>query len=299
MNLIRSSNNDDDTNSVVETIRVMRRQEDAAYLVTDYLSRIPSAATLEAPVDASCRHLMAKWCVEIADFCSYGRETAAVAVNCLDRFMATATGREILLDRGQYQLAAMTALYSAVKIHEHEAMDPALISTLSRGVHQPAAVEAMERKMLSAIQWRVNPPTSMSFVRNMMDVVPGHLIGPDERETVMELTNFQLDLAITDYKFSRAPASSLAFASLLNAVESVSSDSAFFASFESTMSGIIQIDHRCLRDVRIALYEAVNGTDSDAMDIQSYSADSTTENKTANHYSSPVDVHSSPRSVNA
>jgi hypothetical protein len=284
-------------NATLDTIEVMRRQEDSAYLVTDYLAQIPSAAALEAPVDASCRFAMAKWCNEIADFCNYNRETSAVALNCLDRFMATPAGREILFDRNQFQLAAMTALYTAVKIHEHEAMDPKLVSTLSRNAHSSEAVEAMETKMLNAIQWRVNPPTALSFVRNMIDTVPEHLIDATERETIMELTVFQLDLSICDYRFSRAPASSLAFASLLNAVDSVVSDGMFFTNFENTMSGVIHVDHNSLRDIRIALYEAVNGTE-DAMDIQNYITDPS-ENKGMEDYAAQGNVHCSPRSVNA
>ena len=296
-----------DVNATLDTIEVMRRQEDSAYLVTDYLARIPSEAALDgsaaavaAPVDAACRYAMAKWCNEISDFCSYSRETAAVALNCLDRFMATSVGQQILLDRSQFQLAAMTALYSAVKIHEHEAMDPNLVSTLSRNAHSPEAVEDMERQMLNAIQWRVNPPTALSFVRNMIDLVPAHLIDAGERETIMELTVFQLDLAISDYKFSRASASSLAFASLLNAVDSVVADGMFFANFENTMSGVIKVDHNSLRDIRIALYEAVNGTDDDGMDIGNY--EPSEQKAMGDEYSQgqqQISVHASPRSVNA
>lgn len=295
------SQNADDVNATVDTIRAMRRQEDSAYLVTDYLAQIPSSAALEAPVDASCRFAMAKWCMDIADFCNYSRETAAVAINCLDRFMAAPAGREILFDRTQFQLAAMTALYSSVKIHEHEAMDPKLVSTLSRNAHSPEAVEAMEAKMLNAIQWRVNPPTSMSFVRNMVDLVPNHLINSDELATVMELATFQLDLAMSDYKFSQSSASSLAFASLLNAVDTVVSDGMFFGKFESTMAGVILVDPEKLRDIRIGLYEAVNGTDDDGMDIQNYAAaDTTAENKAMDEYSSSQgNFQTSPRSVSA
>ena len=67
------------------------------------------------------------------------------------------------------------------------------------------------------------------------------------------------------------------------------------------MSGVISVDHHSLRDIRIALYEAVNGTDEDAMDIN-YSAEPTgTENeKTMDEYSAQGNVHTSPRScVNA
>ena len=260
------------TEQTLETIHVMRRQEESSYGVSDYLSNLPQHVTapyspLETPVDASCRFVMAKWCNEIADFCNYKRETVAIAMNCLDRFMSTPAGQQILFDRNLYQLSAMTALYSSVKIHEQEAMDPNLISSLSRGVHTPEAVEAMEAKMLSAIQWRMNPPTAMSFVRMMMDLVPDHIVGPCERETIMEIARFQVEMAIGEYDFSRVSASTVAFSCLLNAIESLSEDGMFYTNFESTMANAVNIDPRGLRDVRIALYELMNGNDT-TMSVQ-------------------------------
>jgi hypothetical protein len=287
-----------DIDSTLDTIEAMRRQEENGYASSDYLAQIPpsAASPLDTPVDENCRHVMAKWCNEIADFCNYNRETASVAMSCLDRFMATPDGQTVLLDRNLFQLAAMTALYTAVKIHEHEAMDPALVSSLSRGAHSPEAVEAMESRMLNAIQWRVNPPTALAFVRSMLDLVPQHLMGVSERETVMELTKFQVDLAGSDYTYSQAPASSIAFASLLNAMESVTSDGMFFANFEATMAMSIRIDVSGLRNIRMGLYESVNDTES--MDMQIHNNGEKLDMEES--YSSlGGSIYSSPRSVNA
>ncbi|KAG7369201.1 cyclin-like protein [Nitzschia inconspicua] len=288
----------------LETIQAMRWQEENAYGVSDYLSCIPPQGNcaLDTPVDASCRYVMAKWCCEIADFCKYKRETVAVAMNCLDRFMATVVGQEILLDRNSYQLASMTALYSSVKIHEQEAMDPNLISSLSRGVHSPMAVEAMEAKMLRALQWRVNPPTAMSFVRSMMDLVPHHIVGPAERETITEITKFQIELAVNEYSFSRFRPSTIAIASLLNSLESLSEDRMLFANFENTMACALGIDNvSFVRGLRIALYELMNGNDTIALQESIAQATATTKMDTSpcgEAVNSEEHYKTSPRSVN-
>jgi len=284
----------------IETIQAMRRQEELGYSIVDYLSDLPNATTaLDTPVDASCRFVMAKWCNEIADFCNYKRETVAIAMNCLDRFMATPSGQEILLDRNLYQLAAMTALYSSVKIHEQEAMDPKLVSTLSRGVHSSQAVEAMESKMLTAIQWRVNPPTAMSFVRSMIDLVPDHLMHSCEKETFLDIAKFQIELIVNEYKFCTFNASSIAFACALNAIESVMGDGMLYTDFETTMGKTIMVDDSCVRDLRITIYELMNSSDA-TNDIQMNSKNSLT--KMASSCSGPVategnNIHSSPRTV--
>jgi len=284
----------------LETIHAMRRQEELAYSVSDYLSCLPITNTaLDTPVDASCRLVMAKWCNEIADFCKYKRETVAIAMNCLDRFMSSPSGQGILLDRNQYQLAAMTALYSSVKIHEQEAMDPNLVSTLSRGVHSAQAVEVMESKMLTAIQWRVNPPTAMSFVRSMVNLVPDHLMHSCERETIADIAKLQIEMIVNEYNFCTFNASSIAFACALNAMESVIDDGMLFSEFETTMGKTMMVDDSCLRDLRIAIYELMNGSDAThniQMNIKSHLT------KARTSCTEPVatkdnGIHSSPRTV--
>jgi len=284
----------------VETIHAMRRQEELSYSVVDYLSCLPETTTaLDTPVDASCRCIMAKWCNEISDFCNYKRETVAIAMNCLDRFMSTPSGQEILLDRNLYQLAAMTALYSSVKIHEQEAMDPNLVSSLSRGVHSAQAVEAMESKMLTAIQWRVNPPTAMSFVRSMIDLVPDHLMQSCQKETVVDIAKLQIEMIVNEYDFCTVNASSVAFACALNAMESVLDDGMLYTNFETTMRRTMMVDDSSIQDIRIVIYELMNGsddTDDIPMDSKIYSAN------TASSCAGPVatqdnNIHSSPRTV--
>lgn len=247
----------------LETIRAMRRQEELGYSVSDYLSCLPTAATaLDTPIDASCRFAMAKWCNEIVDFCKYSRETVGIAMSCLDRFMCTASGQEILLNRNLYQLAAMTALYSSVKIHEQEAMDPKLVSELSQGIHSPQAVEAMEMKMLDAIQWRVNPPTAISFVRSMTDLLPDDIVQSCEKEIILAMAQQQIELIVNDYDFCTFDESSIALACMLNAIESATENGALFSNFEAAAGLIISgTDHVLVRDLRIAIYELIHGDD--------------------------------------
>lgn len=285
----------------IDTLQAMRRQEEAGYSVVDYLSCLPETArALDTPADASCRSVMSKWCNEIADYCSYKRETVAIAMNCLDRFMSTRSGQEVLLDRNLYQLAAMTALYSSVKIHEEQAMDPSLVSTLSRGVHSPQAVEAMESKMLTAIKWRVNPPTAMSFVRSMIDLVPDNIMLSSEKETILDIARLQIETTVTEYDFCTYKASGIAYACTLNAIESVTNDGLLYADFAAMMEKTISMDDSfIIRDLRIAIYELMNDSDTNSV-IQLSMKKNMTE-KTSSCTNSVVtergDIYSSPRTV--
>lgn len=161
----------------------------------------------------------------------------------------------------------MTALYSSVKIHEQEAMDPKLVSSLSSGRHSPQAVEAMEFRMLCAVQWKVNPPTAMSFVRSMVDLLPVDFIKSCEKKTILDISEHQTELVVKEYNFCTYDQSSIALACMLNALESLTEDDVFCAQVETEARKIIPIDSAAVRELRIAIYELMKGS---SPDIQVY-----------------------------
>lgn len=271
-----------DIDQTLESLKAMARQDKTSYVVNDYLSQISAEHVLEISVDASCRQTMAKWCVDIADFCKYSRETAFTAISCLDRFMCN--DPSVLLDRDQFQLAAMVCLYSAVKVHEHEAMDPSLVSSLSRGAHSPESVESMERRMLSAIQWRINPPSAMAYVRNLLDLIPPQLIDKSGQDTIIELAQLQVDLTLTDHLFFCCPALSIGMSAFLNAFETVASEEVHNYAQQKIVD-LISCDQSAIRDIRVYLYESISDIESMDMDID------TQEKEKFESYGSSQAVH--------
>ena len=139
----------------METLQAMRFQEDRAYQVKEWST---------TSVDGECRAQMAAWCYQVVDFCHFRRETAAIAMSYMDRFMSISNQTD---DRSYYRLACMSSLYLAVKIHEASAMDPQFVAKLSHGAYAPKDIERMENVLLKALQWRVNPPTAMAFARGV------------------------------------------------------------------------------------------------------------------------------------
>ena len=90
-----------DTEAILSTIEAILRQEKTGYTVPDYLRHLPEYTAFGQPIDADARYLIAKWCFKIMDICDSKHETAVIAISCLDRFVSTPSGQEILLDRGQ------------------------------------------------------------------------------------------------------------------------------------------------------------------------------------------------------
>ena len=267
-----SGNNSNCCEETLLSIAAMCQQEETGYRTCDFLGKDRTrscSSSLDNPscpltpplvdIDMDCRTKMSAWCYQVVDFCKFNRETVAIAMNLLDRFVASSSPASVavMADRKSYQLAAMTCLYTAVKIHEPEAMDPRLVSTLSRGTYQPHEVEAMERQILTALTWRVNPPTAMAFVRQYLALIPDTVLDPITRAAIYDLAKFQTELAVSEYDFLNVKPSVVSFCSLMNALESVGClPEVVFQTIASTLSHAIQLSAN-VSDIQMWLYQAV------------------------------------------
>uniref|UniRef100_A0A7S2V9U5 Cyclin-like domain-containing protein n=1 Tax=Entomoneis paludosa TaxID=265537 RepID=A0A7S2V9U5_9STRA len=261
-----------ESSSAMDTIVAMCRQEEK-YLAGDYLFQEQVAeSTMTGPlneqeaatmidIDVDCRTKMAAWCYRVVDFCQFDHETVAISMNILDRFMLSTQGQAAKEDRRTYQLAAMTSLYTAVKIHEPEAMDPALIAKISHGTYTEQEVEDMEVQILQGVSWRVNTPTALSFVRECLDLVDNQDLDEFERETVYHLAKVQTELAVSEYEFMSIRPSVVAYCSLMNALTSLGVEGCTLQQLWSTIAGAVSIgldntDSKLVVDVQNYLYEA-------------------------------------------
>ena len=247
-----------DNQECLSTIETMLAQEKTGYQVPDYLVRLPACSVFGQPVDAAARYSIAEWCQKIVDICKYQRETAAIAMSCLDRFVSTPEGYQVLLDRRKFQLAALAALYLSCKVHEQQALAPHLVAKLSHGAHTKEDIEEMERKMLMALKWRVHPPTSMEFVRKFLSIIPEKVLDETSRNVILVLAQHQIDSSVVDYDFCKIGASNIAFASLLNSVECVHNDAMLCSYVESLVAQAVNINNHHFIDLRDRLYEAIS-----------------------------------------
>jgi hypothetical protein len=240
--------------SLVVTIQHMKERE-SAYKVSDYLHQ-PELLSCQEPVDISCRAQMIDWMKNIIDHCKFNRSTISIAVNCMDRFLMTTEW--VLRDRSAFQLASITSLYVAIKICEPTVLSVKSIVTLTRNAYKADQIEAMERLILESIKWLVNPSTAMTFAPYLCELAatfdPRLDLG-----TLQELTMLQLENTLTDYEMGLIPASAVALAAVINAVDSMAVSSieqqqAMEWEFRSFMS--LDDDIR-IHDVQVRLYEGV------------------------------------------
>ena len=205
--------------------------------------------TQPRPVDADCRTKMAEWCAQVIDFCKFSRETVGIGMSYLDRFMATGArrARKAMADRKDYQLAAMTTLYMAIKLNEPLEMETKLLSDLSRGCYTSVEIATMEIDILGALGWRVAGPTPLAFVRHFLAVGlhdTEAAANPALEATLLDFSRFQTELAIGIPALLSVSPSRIALAAILNSMEAIDDVAmnpferiSFYRAIE-TMSGI-------------------------------------------------------------
>ena len=252
---------------IISTIQAMCHQEETGYSCSNYLHQythaVPGQGTgsrKKIAVDREVREKLVDWCYSIVDFCKFNRETVAISISYLDRFLLTELGLVTLQEPTIFQLASMTALYTAIKIHEPEAMDPELVSNLSHGAYTIEQVEAMELAILQAIKWRVNTPTALAFVRLFLDLLPNRVLDKATKSAAYDLTINQTEFAVRDYTFVTVKASTVAYVSLMNSLESLCIDSKTYDYVSRLLSKVSNIDPdaKHILDMQTYLYPRVS-----------------------------------------
>mmetsp|Transcript_7441 Transcript_7441/g.20692 ORF Transcript_7441/g.20692 Transcript_7441/m.20692 type:complete len:462 (+) Transcript_7441:255-1640(+) len=261
----------DQRDSLIDRIAVMRQQEGTfPYTTCDYFALSarkghPTASPLSAAAattthttttapDAACRAKMVDWCTQVIDYIQFSRETVAVAMSYVDRYLSTiataisspnhhrrhqhfftAEQRAPLHDRKEYQLLCMAALHTAIKIREPLEMDTELVAELSRGTYTAADVAFMEQQLLIVLGWRVAGPTGLDFCRHLIELTLTHGTNSSNSsannknssnadriaEAMVDLCRYQTELAAADYRFVTLKPSTVAVSACLNAIEAL------------------------------------------------------------------------------
>ena len=230
---------------VMSHYHVMRSQESRTYRATDFLSRISSSvgataashkkSSVGSPIDAACRAKMVAWCYQVTDYCTFSRSTVEVAMSLLDRFLSHASptnpiAQKCRSSRKAYQLAAMTALYTSIKIIEPAVFDPAIIASLGRGCVTEEQVVEMERHLLAGVNWNVNHPTAAGLIYSLVDLLPSPPSTATEEElarhaqikaNILTLSLYQTELAVAEYTLLPIRSSTIAVAALINTVHAM------------------------------------------------------------------------------
>eukprot|EP00591_Stephanopyxis_turris_P000404 CAMPEP_0195524418 /NCGR_PEP_ID=MMETSP0794_2-20130614/24225_1 /TAXON_ID=515487 /ORGANISM="Stephanopyxis turris, Strain CCMP 815" /LENGTH=285 /DNA_ID=CAMNT_0040654631 /DNA_START=148 /DNA_END=1002 /DNA_ORIENTATION=+ len=181
----------------------------------------------ELIVDKECRFRTCEWYHKLLEHFKLDFENAQISMSYLDRFLSTEIGCQYLHSINEFQLVTITTIYLSIKLFEPTVFDMKMVSFLSQERFGEDQVVAMESKILNALQWKMHPPTPKNFVQHLLALLPEH-IDPTAKKALLDVCCFQFQCSVHDYSFSKYRASTVAIASMLNAIENRQNISTFF-----------------------------------------------------------------------
>ncbi len=201
---------------LVDKIIAMKESEQFAYLYKSYL-RPPHKSVMHISPEefAQWRSKICHWAFSVIDHFNLSRRTVAISVDLFDRYLATRGNR---CDGTRVLLISLTTLYIAIKVNESKAIDLSTITELSGGRFSQSDVEAMEVKIMQSLSWLLHPPIPVDFISYILKFLPADVPMP-VRHTIFEHARYMGEISICDPYFVEIPASTIAFASILNALE--------------------------------------------------------------------------------
>lgn len=200
--------------SVADRLAVMRRQEETTY---NYQNYFPRSSDGEIRLNVTWREKICHWSYNVVDHFDLSREVVAVSLDLFDRFLAT---KENKCSGNLALLVSLTTLHLAIKVHDSKKIKITTLANLSRGQFGPAHIEEMELKVLSALGWKLHPPTQYAFISHMLLFLPNEA-HPSVRKEIFEMSRYLTELAVCDSWFVDCNKSTVAFAAILNVMEDI------------------------------------------------------------------------------
>ena len=206
---------------------------------TDTAFSSSAEETTTARLNECWRTQLCEWCYELVDHLGFDREVVSIAFNYLDRFIALkicSSSAGTTISKKDFQLIAVACFYTAIKVHgepdgtkESPKKFKLKIDTfvlLSRGIFEVEAIEKMELEILSTLSWRINPPTCVRFIVNLLQLCPHWDLNNDRRSEVMayiyDVSRYlsELSVCVPSFAFTYTN-STIAYASICCALETL------------------------------------------------------------------------------
>eukprot|EP00571_Detonula_confervacea_P014616 CAMPEP_0172309086 /NCGR_PEP_ID=MMETSP1058-20130122/9480_1 /TAXON_ID=83371 /ORGANISM="Detonula confervacea, Strain CCMP 353" /LENGTH=193 /DNA_ID=CAMNT_0013021639 /DNA_START=58 /DNA_END=636 /DNA_ORIENTATION=+ len=186
---------------------------------TDILSRLDATRVQEATIkcfnyfksdavacsddiNEACRKAMVTWIEQVQKTLSLSPETVWMAMSFFDRYLSSGKGIDVLKSRCKFQLAAITAFYTAVKIYEPVVLGIDMLIQICRGTYTEADIVSMEKEILSALDWRVSCRTAIDFSRDLLELLSDEQVPSYVSDSLIGACQKHLDYAITDINLS-------------------------------------------------------------------------------------------------
>jgi hypothetical protein len=281
-----------------DCLSVMIKQEDS-YTTSDYMSRRRKRTFIDNhhhhhsiqvdndAVDPSFRGKLCQWSYRICDHFGTNREIVAFAFSFLDRFID-----EYSCDRSGFKLAAMTCMYIATKMMNIKLLRICSLVEMCQGEFHAQQFLKMEKIILSALKFRLNPPISQAFILQFCVFLPTK----DDQiaSNIFSRAIFYAELSVYDFVFVSQSNCDVAIGCVLNAIfDCYENDeiaemiqTAFIMSICTKIG--IKINYTTMKDVQKRLWFLYNCSAESAYDSIHHNQDTVVQSSISKQRLSPT-----------
>eukprot|EP00359_Climacostomum_virens_P003711 CAMPEP_0204916140 /NCGR_PEP_ID=MMETSP1397-20131031/14029_1 /ASSEMBLY_ACC=CAM_ASM_000891 /TAXON_ID=49980 /ORGANISM="Climacostomum Climacostomum virens, Strain Stock W-24" /LENGTH=317 /DNA_ID=CAMNT_0052088535 /DNA_START=255 /DNA_END=1205 /DNA_ORIENTATION=- len=114
-------------------------------------------------MDGYFRAILLDWILEVTTGFSFSRQTFHLAVNYVDKFVATCS-----VAQADFQLVGCACFVIAAKLEEVFTPRLSIVAKLTANSYTEAQIISMERRVLVGLDWRILSPTLYSWARFLM-----------------------------------------------------------------------------------------------------------------------------------
>jgi hypothetical protein len=199
--------------TAVERIRRMLSAEEKIRSGSDHV------ALAEAPYafqNVTWRERVAQWCYDVIDHLELPREVVYIAMNLLDRYIAsslTPSG----LDKEAYEATAITSLFLAIRITGSMDIKVPDLLCMSRSSAQAKDIHSTGSDILETLTFSQQILTPTAFVKALMSFLTSS-VSTRNSMSLFELSSYLVEISVCDQQFCQARPQELAFAALFIAM---------------------------------------------------------------------------------
>lgn len=206
------------------------------------------------------REMVVQWCYNVVDHIQADREIVYVAINVLDRFLASqisnpSATREYLTDRKDYEAAVMASLLITLKLQGNTKLSVSDLMRMSRSSVTSKDILKAAEAIVQNLTWDKELPTTASLVRAFINILSTTLDDRTKQELFDECI-FSIELCVFDTRCSCELPSQVAWMVLENALSSHGLSDDIIHSFRTDVEKLTCLKYnQSLRDYLYTLRE--------------------------------------------
>jgi len=211
---------------------------------------------------------MCAWMYKVIDHFELDRQIVAISTSLFDRYIAKLSS----VENREIKLICLTSLYIAIKTNMPRNLRS--IDTfiqLAQGEYSRNEIESMERKMLFALQWLVNPPTAQTFLKYYLEFTEHTSISKNQIHILNEKATYIIEYMIFSDKYPHEKFSSIAMASLIVAMSDIDQNIFSFQDQKEYLCSLEYLTHITLKNIKPLTSKIQLALGNDGIDLHDVS----------------------------